>query len=162
MSLDKWQEMSAEASGVTTEELDAAIQGFKDQEAVYNKAKDLKTLEYNRLEEEKKKVLELFEKSGKTKYFVEGLGTAYQIRKYQVVTPKLIEEKKAFFEFLKTKYGENYLMDKLGVNSSSLNKIYNDSLAEAKENGDDISLFKIPGIQEPQARVSLGFRKESK
>ena len=159
--LDSWDEAISDGS-VSTEELDEAIKAFKEQDAKYQEAAKAKTNEYNLLEEEKKKVLELFEKSGKSKYFVEGLGTAYRISKYQVTTPKTIEDKQKFFDYLKNNYGENFLMDKLGVHSATLNKVYNDALEAAKEEGKDVSLFNIPGIQEPQARISLGFRKESK
>ena len=159
---EDWAKMEAEGSGVTTEELDKAVAEYKAQDVIYKEADQNKKSEYKKLEEEKKKLMELLTKAGKSKYYVEDIGTVYFVNKYLVTTPKTIQEKTEFFDYLKQTFGETFLMDKLGVYSATLNKIYNDSFTAAKEAGDDVSLFKIPGLQPPQVHTSLNFRKETK
>lgn len=162
--LEEWQEMENEASGtvVTTEELDHAVAEFREAEEIYQDIDAKKKEAYKVREEKKQKVLETMQKAGKTKYYVEGLGTVYQINKYLVATPKTVEAKEAFFKYLKEEYGDTFLMDKLGVHSATLNKIYNEALNEAKENGEDVSTFSIPGLDSPNVYTNIGFRKERK
>lgn len=163
-SLEEWQEMENEASGtvVTTEELDKVVADFREAEEKYLEIDSKKKEAYKIREEKKQIVLETMQKAGKSKYYVEGLGTVYEINKYLVATPKTLEDKEAFFGYLKEHYGDTFLMDKLGVHSATLNKIYNTALEEAKENGEDVSTFSIPGLDSPNVYKNIGFRKERK
>lgn len=163
-SLEEWQELENEATGqsVTTEQLDQVVAEFREIEEEYQEIDAKKKEAYKRREEAKQKVLDTMQKAGKSKYYVEGLGTVYEINKYLVQTPKTLEDKEKFFAYLKENYGDTFLMDKLGVHSATLNKIYNEALNEAKENGEDISTFHIPGLDSPNVYTNIGFRKEKK
>lgn len=158
--LEEWMQIEGEASGVTTEELDQAVAKYQELRKIHDEADLVKKSEYKKMAEQEQVLVQLLQKAGKSKYFVEGVGTVYFTNKYLVTTPKTLEDKQKFFDYLETTFGKTFLMDKLGVHSATLNKIYNDALEEKKENGEDISLFAIPGLQPPQVHTSLNFRKE--
>ncbi len=159
--LEEWMELEADSS-VTTEMIDEAVKVYNDIKEEYTKADRAKKEQHKQMEDQKKKVLDLLQKAGKTKYHVDGLGTVYQSNKYLVQTPKSLEDKQKFFDYLKESFGETFLMDKLSVHSGTLNKIYNDAFTELKENGGDVSTFEIPGLNPPQVFTNLNFRKENK
>jgi hypothetical protein len=156
---EEWMEASADTS-VTTEVLDNEIKLFRELDHAYQEVKKIEKLEREKVDKQKAKVMDLLSKAGKQKYYVEGIGTAYFINKMSVQTPKTIEEKKAFFDYIKSKYGDDVFMDKVGMHSATLNRFYNEIMDEAKDNGEDISTLKIPGISDPVAHITLGFRKE--
>ncbi len=63
--LDSWNEVEKADSGVTTEALDAQVEAFRAQDAVYKAADQEKKNEYKKLEDEKRKLMELLDKAGK-------------------------------------------------------------------------------------------------
>lgn len=156
---EEWMEASADTS-VTTEVLDNEIKKFREMDAAYQEVKNIEKKEREKVDKQKAVVMDLLSKAGKQKYYVEGIGTAYFINKLSVQTPKTLEEKRAFFEFINARYGEDVLTDKISMHSATLNRFYNEIMEEAKDNGEDISTFKIPGISDPVAHITLGFRKE--
>lgn len=157
---NEWDEVLEQASGITTEQLDEAIAKYNELREVHQEIDLKKKAAYAEMAKQEQQVVKLLQSAGKTKYVVEGIGTAYFVNKYLVTTPKTIEDKKAFFKYLEDTFGTVFLYDKLSVHSASLNKIYNDALEAKKDNGEDISLFSIPGLQPPQVHTSLNFRKE--
>ena len=71
-----------------------------------------------------------------------------------VRTPKTLEEKEAFYSFLKEK---GYYDDLISVNSQKLNGFYKEQMELAKERGDED--FEIPGIKEVTMTPNLSFRR---
>jgi uncharacterized protein YhaN len=159
ISLDMWMDSESKNSGVTTEQLDKEIRLYKELEKDYEAKKKISSEAYRLMEDQQTKVMELMKLAGKTKYNVEGLGTAYFINKLLVPTPKTIENKKQLFEYIKARHGDIFLMDKLSIHSATLNKLYNDEFNEYKETSQD-AIFNIPGLDAPTAHQSLGFRKD--
>lgn len=68
-----------------------------------------------------------------------------RVVKTSVQTPKTIEEKKAFFDWLKER-GED--LELLSINSNTLNSQYKSWMEEAAQN--DVDDFKVPGLGEPR------------
>ena len=59
-------------------------------------------------------------------------------------TPKTIEEKKLFADYLKSKWSDDFFWDFFGVNSRSLKTFCDAEMKEAEDKGD--FNFEIPGI----------------
>ena len=85
-------------------------------------------------------------------------GTVVRSTRYTVRTPKTIEEKTAFFEWLNESKGREVYWTYVSVNSQSLNSFYKAEMEAAKEANDFD--FKIPGIGEPEATPVLSKRKK--
>ena len=153
------QDWAVPQGEISTQELDRQVAELQKAWDIYDeKAKQAKELK-EAYDKKEAQVLELLRLAGKTKYFVEGLGTVYKINRFQVTTPKTIESKTELFKYLQKTKGIEFAWSLFGTNSQSLNSFYNRELEEAKEAGKE---FNIPGLDEPTHKESLGFRKERK
>lgn len=158
LSQANWLEAEADKT-ITTEELDQIVTRYRDARKVYESAKAKATELQKEQETLKGKVVEALTKVGKRKYFVDGIGLCYFIEKLVVTTPKTLEDKRKFFDWLKATFGDIFLLDKQSINHQSLQKIYNDAYnAEVEQGRGD--QFTVPGLSAPTAEISLGFRKE--
>lgn len=158
-TLDDWAKMQESGSGVTTQMLDELVAKMQAARETYEKSKRETSDLYNEYAGAESKLVEAMQLAGKTKYVVEGVGTVYFVTKLVVPTPKTIEQKKQFFEYLKDRHGEVYFYDKCGINHQTLQGVYNSDYKEACETGKG-EMFQIPGIDTPTSQVSLNFRKE--
>ena len=132
---------------IDTQELDTLVKIMDETET------ELKTLE-EKYKAVREKVLSILVNAGKSKYFVEGLGTISTAERLLFPTPKSKEEKEALFAWLKSK-GEDFYYTYCTINSQSLQ-----SLAKMEmESSEDPSNFKIPGIADPTSRKELRFRR---
>ncbi len=160
VSADEWNEQVEKTSVITTSELDDLGKKYQAKYAEYETAKAISSTLYAEAEELEGKLVEALNQAGKSKYHVEGIGTFSFQNKMSVKTPKTIDEKKLLFEYIRTTHGEVFYLDKISVNSQTLNKLYNEDLASAKERGVDPSLFHIPGLEQPTVMQSLRLTKE--
>lgn len=71
-------------------------------------------------------------------------------------TPKTNEEKQAFAEYIKKKYGEEFFWATFGVNSRSLGSFCNQELAEEEKKGN--LTFQIPGIERETSTATASLR----
>jgi hypothetical protein len=85
-------------------------------------------------------------------------GTVVRSTRYAVRTPKTLEEKQAFFGWLREKKGEEVFWQYASVNSQSLNAFYKAEMDIAKEERN--FGFKIPGLGQPEATPILSIRKK--
>lgn len=165
---EAWGEVVASASGITTETLDKLAHELNEAEARYDEAKEVSTDLYNKARDCEQRLVEALNQAGKRKYVVEGIGTYFFEERYSVKTPKTIEEKKAFAEYLKEKGGEVYFWDKFSVNSNSLQAIYKgdhkEYLEKCKKEGtpEKAALFAIPGLEAPTLTINLKMLSERK
>ena len=107
--------------------------------------------EKGHLEGLKAKVMTCLDQAGKSNYKSER-GTVSVVNKFSVETPKELEAKKAFFEWLE----QRGLFDEYAtVNSAKLNALYNEHL---EISGDPN--FKIPGIGEAKHYKQLSIRSK--
>lgn len=144
------EQWSAPAREVSTVEMDEAIMAM--QQA--RKAKDEHKEAGKKLEEAydlaQAKVLELLEASGKTKYFVEDLGTVNVINKFTVKVPKELTTKRQLFAWIKEQHGPDALDALLSINSLTLNAFVNEQKTIDP-------LVEIPGLDAPTHEKVLRF-----
>jgi hypothetical protein len=139
---------------ITIEQLDNAVKDLVVKRKNYDEAKKESDFLHGQFEEKKQEVIELLNQAGKTSYRVDGVAliSASVIKK--VKTPKTLEEKAAFFDWLKTKHGEDGFFTYATINYNSLNSLYNAELAESGE-----EQFTLPGIPAPENEVRLSIRR---
>jgi hypothetical protein len=125
----------------------------------YDAKKKISTEALNKAEAIDAKILEALRQAGKSKYFVDGVGTISKVAKMIVRVPSSASAKKEFFRYLRT-LGEDVLFAMTTVNSNTLNAWYNTKLEEASSKG--LLNFSVPGIEEPTTRESLRFLKDKK
>lgn len=157
--LSQWEEAAA-TGAVTVEQLDKMVKEYNDKYAEYEAQKAISTQLYKDAEVLEGKLVEAMEQAGKSKYYVEGVGTVYFSDKLVVPTPKTNEDKKKVFTWLREKQGDTVFFATVSINHQTLQKLYNTALEEAVNAGEDASLFHIPGLQTPTSMRSLNFRKE--
>lgn len=143
-------------SDITFAEIEKLVEeGNKLKDEIKNIEKDLLDPLKAKLRDIDNKILGVLEDheltSFKTKH-----GTVIRNRRFSVQTPKTMEQKKDFFQWLHGK-GEEVYWSYATINSQSLNGLYKQELEIAKEKGDFD--FKIPGLGEPTAHEYLTRRK---
>jgi hypothetical protein len=136
--------------------LDGMVKELVELRKVYQDRKDIASRAYEEVEAMEAKISSVLQASGKSKYFVDGVGTAYLINKYVIRSPKDNQSKQLLFDYIKQHHGEDVLMSKLSINHQSLNSFYNEEVAALAKEG---KTAQIPGIEEPVHEVNLGFRK---
>lgn len=152
-NVDAW----AQTTDVNLAALDAMVAEMVELRKAHKAKKDEAAQAYAKVEEIEAKISSVLQASGKSKYFVDGLGTAYIINKHVVTTPKSNEAKEALFKYIEEKYGREVLTSKLSIVHASLNAFYNEEVAALAKEG---KVAEIPGIEAPTHEINLGFRKE--
>jgi hypothetical protein len=155
MDLNQWSQ--GQPQPITTEELDEL--GKKYQAAWENyEVKKKETSAYLEVaEEQEAKLLNALKLCGKTKYFVEGLGTFSRINKLVVRTPKTADEKWAVLKYAESRFGTEGRDALISVNHQAINGFYNRESEAAAERGE--VTFSLPGVGEPTSVESLRFTK---
>jgi uncharacterized tellurite resistance protein B-like protein len=157
LNQESWLEQSADKS-ITVEQLDGLMKDFSEARVEYEAAKELSTAKYHVLEDKERALVTALEQAGKKKYQVDGIGAVHFSDKLVYPTPKTVEQKEAFFKFIETEYGVEYLKEKLSIHHQTLQSICKTATDEAQEKG--IAEFTIPGLERPTSQRSLNFRKE--
>lgn len=98
-------------------------------------------------------ILAIFNTHCMDKYFSK-LGTIYKRVKFSVKTPKTEDDRKAFFDYLKTR---GMFDDLISVNSQTLNAWYQSELQNVKDNGGDF--LEVPGLNEITTYENVILRK---
>lgn len=152
---ETWQ--SDESGGVSVEDLDNAIKNMNELDLV-REAKKKDYSEANEAYESARfEVLSILKAAGKSKYFVDGLGTAYIINRATFKTPKDLNQKEEFFNYVTQKHGVDVVRSLITVNHQTLNAFCKKELEAAIETGN--AVFQIPGVGEPTVEQTIGFRK---
>lgn len=146
-------EWGIETREVTTAELDALVQKYKEARTQYEGAKAISNDLHAHMESAKMEVIRLLQAAGKSKYEAEGLGKVTLVDKLQVTTPKDLPSKMELFGWLEKKFGSEYFAY-LSINHQTLNSLYNAELKEAGDNGEE---FKIPGLEPATLNTELRF-----
>jgi len=131
---------------ITVEELDKLVRDMKVARDAYEvKSQESKAL-YAEYVKKDNEVMQALDASGKSKYTVDGLGTVSVVSSLKVRTPKTIEEKQAFLDYISNKYGQEVMIDKVSFNYQSLNAFYKEEFNQA----DNKAAFSIPGLESPE------------
>lgn len=158
--LEKMAEFISDESGgkiISTEQLDDLIREMKRLDDEKDKAKQAHSEASEKYEAARDAVLSALKACGKSKYYVDGLGTAFIASRLSFQTPKEIEQKDAFFNWIASTFGDDTLKGMVTVNSQTLNAFCKREFEAALERGE--ADFKIPGINEPTAQETVNFRK---
>lgn len=145
-----WQDLEE----VSTKEFDDAVKALAEATMEYDQVEVILKDASEKKEAARSKVLELMEKSGKTKYQLDGYGTVSVSRKYSVATPKDNDSKAEMLKYFRSLGADAYL-SYVSVNSATLNSYIN----EQKEKD---PTFNIPGVGEPNLIQTIRFTKERK
>ena len=143
---------------ITTDELDEIVSGMALAKAEYESAKQGSDILYKQYQELRAKCIATLQQAGKSKYFVDGVGTISVTEKLKIQTIKNPEDKEQFFDWLKSKYGNEGYLTYATVNYQSLNSLYNSEFENAKLDG-TADNFQIPGVGNPEHEYGLSFRK---
>lgn len=139
---------------VNVEDLKLCVARIKELRSLEKKAGQAKSDVSAQLHAEEEKALAMLS-DAELKNFRCDSGTIGMTERLSVKTPKLPEDRDAFFAYLR----DRGLFDQMiSVNSATLNSFYKSEFEQAKERGD--AEFKIPGINEETINIILTFRGE--
>lgn len=148
LELSEW-DMPAEE--ISTAEIDKAVVTMIDLDAVRDEKKKIYQDADAAYEKQRAHVLDLLTRTGKTKYFVEGVGTVSKAVKYSVSMPKDPDEKVKVLNYFKS-LGDDVYNNIVNIYYQSLNAYYNQMREQDPS-------FSIEGVGEPQRNEELRFRK---
>lgn len=143
---------------ITTEQMDSMVSEMSELKDTYDKLKKQSNAAHEAYQEARAKLITVLQEAGKTKYFVDGVGTVSVTEKLKIKTPKSPEDKEAFFDWLRNKYGQEGYLTYATVNYNSLNALYNTEFEQAKLDG-TADEFQIAGVGNPEHEYGLSFRK---
>lgn len=141
-----------EKKQVTTEELDNAIKDLKSAREAYDKAKAISNELHGEMEKKEKILVDLLDAAGKNVYELEGVARITMVEKSSIQTPKDLEDKEAFFNWLEEQYGKDGRLAYTSVNSQTLNSLYSKLREEALANGEELV---VPGLGLPTITKQL-------
>lgn len=142
-------------SEITTKQLDEAVQKLWDLRKDYEEKKRISSEACALADEAELEVLNLLEQANKKNYQLDGVAKVIAVTKLQVNTPKDLENKAAFFKWLKDNMGAEGFLSYLNINHNSLNALWNQEFEKA----DDKVGFSIAGIEAPVERKTLRLNK---
>lgn len=131
--------------------MDNLVIAYRKARQEYEDKKEIATEAYHEYEKAEKLVRDALISSGKTKYFVDGVGQVSTVEKFSFKTPKDIQSKKLLFAYIKDTYGEEVLDSYVSINSMSLN-------SWAKKEMDKDPSLKIPGLESPNSDIEIRFK----
>lgn len=137
---------------VTTAQIDEAVSKLLELEKIYEEKKKVYREADDAYEAQRMHILELLKSTGKSKYFVEGIGTVSMVIKQSVQVPKTPLEKQEMLDYFKS-LGPELYNSYVTVNSQTLNSYINQQIEIDPE-------FKMPGCENKKETPELRFRKE--
>lgn len=144
---------SVSESTISTKELDALVLDYKEARAIYDEKKAAASEANKEVEKLERQLLEALIQTGKSKYFVDGIGTVSLVEKVYITTPKDGHEKTAFFTYIEEEFGQDGLDKYRTVNSQSLNSLFKIQREENPE------LITLPGCGDMAISTDLRFTK---
>lgn len=137
----------------TIAELDNLVKQCFQLRAEYEALKDQSSEKHGEYEALQAKIQNILEATGRLSHETPGAGRISLVTKYQVSYPKDSEKAAQFRQYLT----DNGLESMLTMNHQSLNGFFKSKLDEL---GDGVDPTKVlPGIDAPEARVSVSMRK---
>ena len=144
-------EWDGEIVEVSTAEFDDAVKKMMNFEEIRDTRKEALHSAQEDYDRQRHFVLSLLQKTNKTKYHIENIGTISRVVKYSVGMPKDPDLKKKVLDYFKN-LGDDVFDSTVSIYYQTLNSYYN-SMRENDPN------FTIDGIGEPARNEELRFRK---
>lgn len=148
--LAQWDQVENQTT-TTLEEMDALIVKLREARDEYDKRKKLATEAHDELEKIEALVINTLQANKRTNYKVAGVASVSLSHRESYTTPKTNEAKRALFQYIKDKYGNDTLSSMLSINSMTLN-------SWAKQESES-GVMQIPGLEAPTATETLSVRK---
>jgi hypothetical protein len=147
-----WEEPEVTPEPVTIDQVDHLVKRYQSLRQQKEKAEeDLKEIN-GYIQACERQLVQYLTDCRKSSWKVEGLGQV-QIRNYLTVkTPKDPDQKKAFFDYLKSK---GIFEDLVSVNHQTLNAFYKTEREQAEGDAN----FAIPGLDAPTLQQGIAFKK---
>jgi hypothetical protein len=150
-NMNDWDDLE-EKSELNLKEMDALIRQMNEEWDAYEKAKAYASELKAKYDLTEMDVVRALESAGKTKYQVEGLGTAYISNRFTYKVPKDVEAKTKLFSWIEKNHGSQVLQGLITINHQTLNSF---TKVEIEKN----PTIDIPGLGQPTLDKTLGFRK---
>lgn len=138
-------------------ELDDLILAYKQAELEHKEAKEIASKKYEVVCELESKILAALEASGKSRYYLDEVGTVFVSETLRFRTPSDPSEKKKLISWINKKYGEDGVLGQVTFNYQTLNGFLRREFEAAAERGD--ATFTIPGVEPPTSETKLCVRK---
>ena len=132
------------------------IKEFRAAKDFYSDKKADSDSAYAEMKQIEKQLIEMMEATDQRTFEVTGVGKATISEKLSVKTPKTLEEKRAFFGWLKENMGQEASDAYMTVNSSTLNSLFK-QLSEEYANRSEV--LQIDGLEAPTSSTTISFRK---
>lgn len=155
--MSEWEELSTDDT-ITTEELDSLVEAMSEAKADYEAKKKISTEAHADYQIKRAYLIAKLQAANKKKYDVEGVGSVTVTESLKVKTPKDFDDKQKLFDWIEGEMGQEGILSYLGINYNTLNSLYNERFAQAKEEGTGAD-FNIPGINSPETEYGLRFKK---
>jgi len=140
---------------ITVDEMNELAKSIREQEEKYEAAKKEATAQFNALEKLEnlmgKALLDLGQDKFQTPY-----GTMVLTKRTSFKVPKLEEDRAIFFEKLKEM---GVYEDMITVNSATMNGFLKDEYKAAEARGEDMVVYRFPGVEPPTVSVTASLRK---
>ena len=149
---EQMEEQAEQGQPLTVEQLDDLVKQYKEARDKHEDAKAVVFELYKERERLENELMGALTKRGKKAYEVDGIGRVTRVMEIIYATPKSNEEKKALFDYMKDKYGPDFLMATVSINHQKLN-------SWAKAEVESTGLSKIPGLELPTTAEYIQFRK---
>ena len=155
ISQDVWISATAEKP-LDLSEMDSLVQKSLEAWQLADEKKKAYSEAYEAAEKVDAQIMEALKLAGKSKYFVDGVGTVSISQRTIVRVPNHPEAKKKFFKYLQD-LGEGVFYSLATVNSNALNAWFNSKVEEETSRG--VLGFSVPGIDDPTMRETIRFNK---
>jgi len=136
-----------DAQPMNIQEMDNLCKALKEAETDYKEKKKIATEADARRNQIRASILDQLDRAG-MKSFKSNYGTVTNVIKMSYATPKTIESKQEFFQYVLDNHGEDAYKSLQTVNSASLNSFLN-----------EVEATNVPGLDMPVERSTLSFRK---
>ena len=140
-----------ESRKITVEDFDKLVEEMKTAYDVEEALRVQKAEATKKVQGLEGKCISYLEELGRTN-FKTPFGTPSIVNNWKVSNPSENSDKKAFFDFLRDKGGEELQLKYMSVNNNSLNSFYKKEAEIAEKKGE---LLSIPGIGAPALHKSL-------
>ncbi len=143
---------------ITVEEEVKLVQEYSDLRKIKDSISDSLKDVNDKISTLEAKLVSLMQETKQKRLSIDGIGTLSIRETTSVVTPKELEEKRALWQYIVAKYGEDAAWNKFGVNSASLNSFFK-AEKEAIDDAEERIFFRLPGVGEPQTFFGLSFTR---
>lgn len=103
-------------------------------------------------------ILNVLQDTGQQNFSATGVGMVSLRRIESVPVPKTDHDRRALFQFIAEKYGEDAAFSKFSINHNTLSSFFKEERAALPP--EDQTFFRLPGVGEPTLHFGIAFRSD--